>query len=87
MKSSRSQRHKRDQLLLDIDGARTRHAWAAAEMRKTGSTPALMTFVAEAHQECLFLLNKLAKFRELVSSAKLANIRVDHVTANPDRSK
>lgn len=74
MQSSHSQRKKRDQLLLDIDGAKTRQAWAATEVKKTGSTPALTTFVADSQQEYQFLLSKLVKLRQLAPSGKLVNI-------------
>jgi hypothetical protein len=40
-----------EQRLLEIETAKMRHAWATAEVKRGGSTPALETYLAESLQE------------------------------------
>lgn len=56
----------RQQLLLEIETAKMRHAWAKAEVKRGEPSPALVKYLAESHQELLALkslvaLNKAAK--------------------------
>ena len=39
------------QRLLEIETARVRHAWAKAELKRAGSSPALKKYLVESREE------------------------------------
>jgi hypothetical protein len=53
----------RQQLLLEIETARMRYAWAKAEVKRGEPSPALVKYLAESHQELrsYVLVKKAAK--------------------------
>jgi hypothetical protein len=55
----------RQQLLLEIETAKMRHAWAKAEVTRGEPSAALVTYLAEAHRE-------LRSLRSLVARKKAA---------------
>jgi hypothetical protein len=52
----------REQLLLEIETARIRHAWAKAEVKRGEPSPALVKYLQESLQE-LRILKSLVKKR------------------------
>jgi len=53
----------REHIEFELETSKMRHDWAVAERDRTGSTPALETFIEESGKELAELAEKLSKIR------------------------